>query len=45
MTREVVCGKEMGKWTVRLDGLFIAHFWFERPARRLAYYLMHALKE
>ena len=33
-----------GKWTVRVNAHFIADFWFESRARRLAMKLQDALK-
>lgn len=33
-----------GKWTVRVNGYFVADFWFESRARRLAMKLLEALK-
>ena len=41
----VTCEKELGTWTVRLDGKFVADFWSEKKARRLTYYLVRALGE
>lgn len=40
----VTCGREWDKWTVRLDGIFVADFWLEKNAMRLAYNLTKALK-
>jgi hypothetical protein len=40
----VVVAKELGKWTVRVNGFFVADFWFEVRALRLAHRLRVALK-
>lgn len=39
----VSCDKEIGKWTVRVNGVYIADFWSETRARRLAMNLASAL--
>lgn len=42
----VECKKELGSWTVRVNGIFVADFpwWREGRARRLAMNLQIALK-
>lgn len=40
----VTCEKELGTWTVRLNGVFVADFWTEVKARRLADNLRKALE-
>ena len=39
----VTVEKELGTWTVRLNGHFIADFWLEAEARRLAMNIEKAL--
>ena len=41
MTVEV--SKEIGDWTVRVNGFFVASFWREAKARRLAMNLLKAI--
>jgi len=40
----VTCEHELGRWTIRVNGLFLIDFWRETPARRLAMRLQHVLK-
>ena len=42
----VTCERELGRWTVRINGSFIADFsiWRELAARRLAMNLERAMK-
>ena len=37
------CERELGTWTVRINGHFIIDFWSERKARRLTMKLMSVL--
>lgn len=32
----VTCMKELGRWTIRINGHFVADFWRESLARRIA---------
>ena len=41
----IECKKELGSWTVRINGIFIADFLREVKARRLAERLQIALKQ
>lgn len=40
----IKCEKEFGKWTVRLNGMFIMDSWREAVARRIAMAIQDALK-
>jgi hypothetical protein len=40
----VTCEKEIGRWTVRLNGLYITDFWSEVRARRVAMKLAAAIR-
>lgn len=32
----ISCSKEIGRWTIRINGMFIVDFWREATARRVA---------
>lgn len=40
----LTCKKELGRWTVRINGKFVADFWREAPARALAMRIMDAFE-
>lgn len=40
---KVTCDKELGRWTIRVNGHFIVDFWREATARRMAMKLAEAL--
>lgn len=40
----VTCEKELGYWTVRVDGKFVCDFWFKKNAYEMSYRLIKALK-
>lgn len=41
----IVCEQEVGKWTIRIDGVFIAQFWRAAPALRMVEKLRRVLLE
>lgn len=41
----ITCEKEMGGWTIRVNGIFVADFWREKVARRIAMRLADALNK
>lgn len=43
MEHTITCKKELGTWTVRINGVFIFDSWREAPARRLAMWIREAL--
>lgn len=44
MFHVVTCAKEIGRWTIRVNGRFVADFWREALARRIAMRLANALE-
>ena len=41
--RIVTCEKELGAWTIRVNGHYVGEFWSEAKARRFAMRLADAL--
>ena len=41
-TSTMEVSREMGKWTIRINGIFIADYWRESIARRTAMNLIRA---
>lgn len=39
----VTCEKELGTWTIRVNGRYVGEFWGEAKARRFAMSLADAL--